>query len=130
MSNAFRHAVRGLGLLALFTLGGAASAHEVDCKGRSGIDLARCERHTLIAAQCGKITGEAHYACDREALLARPLDCKPYGGTEAQQCEAELAAFKTCQPKPGVEFMRCVRQEAKASPMGAASPASAPKPAP
>lgn len=138
MKTAFRHALRGLGLLALFSLSAAAGAHEVDCKGRAGIDLARCERHALVAERCGKITGEAHYACDREALLAMPLDCKPFSGAEAAQCQAELAAFKVCQPKPGVEFMRCVRQEAKASPMGgnsaaaapAAAPASGAKPAP
>jgi hypothetical protein len=95
-----------------------AQAHTVECGQRSGIDRARCERHQKMAAQCGPLKGEAHFACDREFLLANPLVCPALAGADVQRCEAEGAAFKTCEPKPGGEFMRCVRDEIKASPMG------------
>ena len=96
-----------------------AHAHGIDCTGRAGIDLARCERHQAMAAQCGPIKGEAHFVCDRAFLLANPLQCKTLAGDDAKRCQAEVAAFKTCEPQPGREFMRCVRDEVKASPMGA-----------
>ena len=95
-----------------------AFAHEVDCKGKSGIALARCERHQKMAAQCGSISGEAHFVCDRQFLLANPLDCKPLAGDDAKRCSAEAAAFKTCEAKAGGEFMRCVRDLLKANPEG------------
>lgn len=94
-------------------------AHGIDCSGRSGIDLARCERHQKMAARCGPIKGEAHFVCDREFLLAHPLECKVLAGDDGKRCQAEVAAFKTCEPQAGREFMRCVRDEVKASPMGA-----------
>jgi hypothetical protein len=119
MNITCHRAVRALlGAASLLGCALPASAHEVDCKGRSGIELARCERHRVMAAQCGKVAGEAHFACDRDYLLAHPLDCKPLAGDEQAQCQAELAAFKTCQPKAGRDFMLCVRDEAKASPVG------------
>ena len=95
-----------------------AQTHTVDCSGRSGIELARCERHQKMAAQCGPVKGDAHFACDREFLLANPLQCHALGGDDAKRCAAEPAAFKACEPQPGREFMRCVGERMKASPMG------------
>lgn len=95
-----------------------ARAHAVDCTGRAGIDLARCERHRRMAQRCGPIQGEAHFDCDREFLLAHPLDCKAFAGDDARRCEAEVAAFKTCEPRAGREFMRRVRDAIQSSPMG------------
>jgi hypothetical protein len=96
-----------------------AEAHTIDCSKRSGIDLARCERHQKMAAKCGPIQGDAHFACDREFLLGNPLDCKTFSGDAAQRCEAEVAAFRSCEPKPGREFMRCVRDATRGGPMEA-----------
>jgi hypothetical protein len=96
----------------------ASAAHMPNCDGRKGIDLARCERHQKMAGKCGELTGEAHYACDREFLMANPLECKALEGEERKQCAAETEAFRTCSPKAGSHFIRCVRDEAKASPMG------------
>lgn len=102
-----------------------AAAHEVDCKGSTGIELARCERHAKVAAQCGKFTGDAHFACDRDYLIANPLDCKALAGDEVQQCKAEIAAIESCKAKPaGREFMQCVKADAKANPMGGNKPAA------
>ena len=103
------------GLLGLMS---PAQAHTIDCSGRSGIELARCERHQKMAAQCGPIKGDAHFACDREFLLANPLQCNALGDDDAKRCAAESAAFKACEPQPGREFMRCVGDRMKASPMG------------
>jgi len=95
-----------------------APAHTIDCSGRSGIELARCERHQKMAERCGPIKGEAHFACDREFLLANPLRCDGLAGDDQKRCAAESAAFKTCELQQGREFMRCVSDEIKASPMG------------
>ena len=95
-----------------------ARAHTIDCSGRSGIELARCERHQKMAAQCGPIQGEAHFVCDREFLLANPLQCTGLDGDDAKRCAAEAAAFKACEPQQGREFMRCASERMKASPMG------------
>ena len=92
-------------------------AHEVKCTNLDGIKLARCERHQKMAEKCGPIQGPAHYACDREYLIANALDCKKLSGKDAAQCVAEGKAFKTCEPQAGQEFMRCVRKETDASPM-------------
>jgi hypothetical protein len=97
---------------------GPAHAHTIDCSGRSGIELARCERHQKMATQCGPIKGDAHFACDREFLLANPLQCGALGDDDTKRCAAESAAFKACEPQPGREFMRCVGDRMKASPMG------------
>ena len=94
-------------------------AHGVDCSGKGGIDLARCERHQKMAELCEAKKDDAHFACDREFLLAHPLSCAALQGNDARQCQAEGAALKLCEPKPGREFMRCVRDEIRASPMGA-----------
>lgn len=114
-----RHTALALCLSALAsTLAPPALADNVDCGERRGIDLARCQRHQKMAAHCGKVTGEAHFACDREFLLAQPLDCKALPADAQSACQAELDAFKVCKPKPGAEFMRCVRDTTKVSPVG------------
>ncbi len=71
-----------------------------------------------MAAQCGPIKGEAHFVCDREFLLANPLQCSGLDGDDAKRCAAEAAAFKVCEPQQGREFMRCASERMKASPMG------------
>lgn len=117
---------RLLAIAALFATAVPAQAHEVDCKGSTGIELARCERHAKVAGQCGKITGDAHFVCDRDYLIANPLDCKTLAGDEVQQCKAEIVAIENCKGKQaGREFMQCVRAEAKANPMGGNKPAAA-----
>lgn len=93
-------------------------AHNIDCGAKTGIDLLRCERHQKMAAQCGPLTGDAHFACDREFLLSNPLNCQALGGDDPKRCAAETAAMKRCEPRAGREFLRCVRDEIKASPMG------------
>src|SRR5262245_47902390 len=97
------------------------AAHTVECDGRRGLELARCERHQKMAERCGPIKGEAHYACDREFLLASPLDCSALQGDDARACAAERSAFQACEFRQGMAFMRCVRDATKASPMGAGS---------
>lgn len=92
-------------------------AHEVKCENMAGIKMARCERHQKMAEKCGPIKGEAHYACDREYLIANPLSCTSLAGKDATQCAAEAKAFQTCEAKPGKEFMVCVRKEIDANPM-------------
>jgi hypothetical protein len=105
-------------LLAALSAATPAWAHTVDCSGRTGLELARCERHQKMAAKCGPLQGEAHAACDRDFLIANPLDCSGRQGDELKRCAAETAAFKTCAPKQGHSFMACVAETAKASPMG------------
>jgi len=95
-----------------------AQSHQFDCATKQGIDRARCERHEKMYAKCGPIKGDAHFACDREFLLANPLDCKAVGFADAKACEAEVASFTTCEPEQGRAFMRCVRDKIGASPMG------------
>ena len=95
-----------------------AESHVGSCVKKDGVERARCERHEKMAEKCGLIKGEAHFACDREFLIANPLDCKKQSGKAAEACEAEIAAFKTCEPKAGREFMRCVKSTAGESPMG------------
>ncbi len=92
--------------------------HISDCAKAAGVNKARCERHETMAAQCGAVKGEAHFICDREYLLANPLDCSKLAATENASCKAEVAAFKTCDSNPGREFMKCVRDKTGESPMG------------
>lgn len=99
----------------------AATAHEMQCDKRTGLDRARCDRHVGMFGQCGPLKGDAHFDCDRDYLLANPLDCRSLRGDDLQQCNAELAAAKTCQPQAGRAFMRCVRDTTAADPAGKAS---------
>ena len=94
----------------------SAWAHEVDCSAKKGLDLARCQRHVKMAGRCEPVKGDAHYACDREFMIANPLACSALEGADQAQCQAEGAALKSCEPKPGREFMRCVSNAIKTSP--------------
>lgn len=57
-------------------------------------------------AALGAIEGDTHFVCDREFLLANPLQCSALGD-DSQRCAAERAMFR-----------RCLCDEIKASPMG------------
>ena len=102
----------------LLLLATPVPAHTIDCSGRAGIELARCERHQKMAALCGPVKGDAHYACDREFLLANPLACDTLSGDDAKRCTAESAALKACEAQQGRDFMRCAGDRIKASPLG------------
>lgn len=93
-------------------------AHVGGCDEKVGIEKARCERHQKMFDKCGVLKGEEHFVCDRQFLLANPLDCSKQSGEEKNKCDKEIAAFKTCEANPGLAFMRCVRKEAGSSPMG------------
>jgi hypothetical protein len=95
----------------------SAGAQDFKCEMR-GFDRARCERHERMFAKCGPIKSEMHFACDRDYLVAHPLECKALTGEDVARCEAELAAFKACEPRLGREFRRCVREEIKVVPTG------------
>ena len=95
-----------------------STAHVGGCDEKIGVEKARCERHQKMFDKCGVLKGEEHFKCDREFLLANPLDCSKQAGDEKGKCEKEVAAFKTCESNPGMAFMRCVRKEAGSSPMG------------
>ena len=97
---------------------GPALAHSMACGKAAGIDRLRCERHEKMAAHCGALAGELHHACDREFLIANPLDCRGLPSAEGVRCEAERAAFKACDAKAGREFVVCVRQTTNDSPLG------------
>lgn len=123
--KAWRAVVPGLGALAAAWLAAApvfmpvpALAHEVDCAGRQGIALARCERHAKMKLRCGPVAGEAHFACDREFLLANPLECTALSGADQRACQAERAAFRQCEPRAGRDFMACVSEQIRANPAG------------
>jgi hypothetical protein len=92
--------------------------HVGECAKKEGTEKLRCERHTKMAEKCGPIKGEAHFVCDREFLLANPLNCQSLSGKFAESCEAERKAFKTCEANQGREFMKCVKQTTGESPMG------------
>ncbi len=93
-------------------------SHVGDCGKKEGINKARCERHETMAAKCGAVKGDAHFQCDRDYLLANPLDCTKLSGKNRDQCKAEVAAFKTCEANQGRDFMKCVRGTTGESPMG------------
>jgi hypothetical protein len=92
--------------------------HVGDCVQKEGVERARCERHTKMAEKCGPLKGDAHFACDREFLIANALDCGKLAGKSAESCNAETKAFKTCETNQGREFMKCVRTTTGESPMG------------
>ncbi len=95
-----------------------ASGHVGPCAKKQGTEQLRCERHMQMAEKCGPLKGDAHFACDREFLLANPLVCQPLNGKAAAACAAEVRAFKTCEPRPGRDFMQCVKDATGESPMG------------
>lgn len=106
------------GLLLLASTNSHADNHVGACGKKSGVEALRCERHMKMAEKCGPLTGDAHFQCDREFLLANPLTCSSLKGDDGKACTAEVASFKTCEPKPGREFMACVKKETGQSPMG------------
>ncbi len=104
---------------ALFALlSSGASAHVSGCDKKEDIEKLRCERHIKMAEKCGPLKGGAHFACDREFLLANPLDCTRLADKAADSCVAETKAFKTCEANQGREFMKCVATTTSESPMG------------
>lgn len=107
-------------LVAILLLTAACQSrpHVSACDARTGVEQARCLRHEKMFVQCGPLKDEAHFACDREFLLANPLQCGAFSGKAAESCRAENAAFKSCEPKPGRGFMQCVRMTTGESPMG------------
>lgn len=109
---------RILATAALLAISTGVAAHGGDCGAKQGVEKARCERHTTMYEKCGPLKGDAHHACDREYLIANPLDCGKLAGEEAGKCAKEVAAFKTCEANQGREFMRCVTKTTKESPMG------------
>jgi hypothetical protein len=100
------------------TTNSQANNHVADCSKKAGVEALRCERHMKMAEKCGPLKGDAHFQCDREFLLANPLNCGPLKGEEAKACGAEVVSFKTCEPKAGRDFMICVKKETGQSPMG------------
>jgi hypothetical protein len=94
------------------------NAHVSGCDKKEGIEKSRCERHVKMAEKCGPLKGDAHFACDREFLIANPLDCTKLADKAADSCVAETKAFKTCEANQGREFMKCVATSTKESPMG------------
>ena len=95
-----------------------AAAHFAECTTMDGVRKARCERHMDMYKKCGPLQGDAHFACDREFLIANPLQCDKFSGDEAGKCTKEVAAFKTCEANAGMDFMKCVRNTTGESPMG------------
>lgn len=95
-----------------------ADRHVGECDAKDGVEKLRCERHVKMAEKCGRLAGDAHFACDREFLIAHPLACTGLTNTVLEACTAEVNAFKTCQSNMGREFMRCVTQTTGQSPMG------------
>jgi hypothetical protein len=96
----------------------AADGHVGACEKKEGVEKLRCERHMKMAEKCGPLKGDAHFACDREFLIANPLDCTKLEDKAAVSCTAETKAFKTCEANPGREFMKCVKTTTNESPMG------------
>jgi hypothetical protein len=92
--------------------------HVASCAQKEGVEKARCERHSKMAEKCGPLKGDAHFACDREFLMANPLDCSKLTSKAAEACNAEVKAFKTCEANQGREFMKCVKATTGESPMG------------
>ncbi len=88
------------------------------CNAKEGVDKLRCERHLGMAEKCGPLRGEAHFACDREFLIANPLVCSGLKDKAGEACNSEANAFKTCQSNMGRDFMNCVEKTGGQSPMG------------
>ena len=96
----------------------APQSHVGACDQKDAVEKARCQRHEKMFEKCGAIKGPAHHACDREFLLATPLDCKPFTGDAAKRCLAEGEAMQACKAKEGREFVGCVKEKGGESPMG------------
>jgi hypothetical protein len=90
--------------------------HHGDCSRITGIKQAHCERHEWMYGKCHAIRGEAHHECDRQSILANPLDCAKLSGADVEACRAELEATKNCEDRRGSEFFRCMREALVADP--------------
>ena len=90
--------------------------HIPDCNTLEGLKKARCERHTRMYDKCHEIKGEGHHECDRQFLIANPLDCKALAGRDAQACGAEREAVQACKDETGTTFFRCAREKLRADP--------------
>ena len=90
--------------------------HIPDCNTLEGLKKARCERHTRMYDKCHEIKGEGHHECDRQFLVANPLDCTTLAGGDAEACSAERAAVQACKDETGTAFFRCARDKLRTDP--------------
>lgn len=90
--------------------------HVSDCATLAGIAKARCERHERMYEKCHAIRGEAHHECDREFIVANPLDCGVLISNDARACENEREAVRACTAESGRGFFRCVSGLLRADP--------------
>ncbi len=79
-----------------------------DCTTLAGISKARCERHERMYETCHAIRGEAHHECDRQFIVANPLDCRTLSAEDARACEHEREVVRACSAEFGRGFFRCV----------------------
>jgi hypothetical protein len=101
-NNFTKLTILSAGIFASFSLG--TSAHVSGCDKKEGIEKMRCERHIKMAEKCGPLKGDAHFACDREFLIANPLDCTKLTDKAADSCAAETKHSKHVKPIKGVNF--------------------------
>lgn len=83
--------------------------HVSDCATLAGIAKARCERHERMYEKCHAIRGEAHHECDRQFIVANPLDCSTLSADDTRACEQDREAARACSAESGRGFLRCVR---------------------
>ncbi|HEX5162541.1 MAG TPA: hypothetical protein VFV88_12530 [Steroidobacteraceae bacterium] len=94
----------------------AQRGHVPECSQFEGIRKVRCERHEKMYDQCHAISGPAHHECDRQFLIAHPLDCTALSGGDAGTCQAEVEAVAACKDREGREFFACARERLRADP--------------
>lgn len=87
-----------------------------DCTTLAGISKARCERHERMYEKYHAIRGEAHHECDRQFILASPLDCSTLSADDARVCEQEREAVRACSAESGRGFLRCMSGLLRADP--------------
>lgn len=90
--------------------------HNGDCSKMTGIAQARCERHERRYEKCHAIRGESHHECDRQFIVANPLDCRTLSAEDARACEHEREAVRACSAVSGRGFFRCVSGLLRADP--------------
>jgi hypothetical protein len=104
-------------LLALLPLAvHAQPGHDADCAMLGGIGKARCERHQRMSGKCSPIKGEAHLDCDRDFLIANPLDCVSLKGADRSACVAEREALVVCRGQCGRGFFECTMERLRTDP--------------
>ena len=94
----------------------AQPSHDADCATLEGIGKARCERHQRMSGKCSPIKGEAHIDCDRDFLIANPLDCVPLKGADRTACVAEREALVVCRGQGGRGFFECMMERLRTDP--------------